>query len=158
MTKRVISRWIVQKVVREAAEGMGVVGATPELIAEKIEKREGTHLPVSIVENALEEMDDEFYEGEDELFAVDYRVRMKQKRADIYASLSLVLAIVFLIIGVTLGHVLLSYRFFMLCSMISGFVTAFFGALHSSTYVTWKSIVGLFISLEAQLLLLYMVQ
>ena len=155
MTKRVISRWIVQKVVREATEGMGVVGATPELISEKIEKREGSHLPVSIVEKALEEMDDEFYEGEDELFAVDYRVRMKQKRAGIYASLSLVLAIVFLSIGVTQGHALLSYRFFMLCSMISGFVSAIFGAVHSSTYVTWKSIMGLFISLEAQLL--YMV-
>jgi len=152
MRRRFISKWVVQKVVRETAEDMGLLGATPELISERIKKREGTHLPSSIVEKALDDLDDDFYAGDDELFDAQYMQRKKKERlGEVLSSISLVLALAFLGIGALLSPP--HYRpFFLAGSVILGYLPAIFNALYLSRYVTWKSVMGIAISLEAQLI------
>lgn len=157
MKRRFISKWVVQKVVREAAEDMGILGATPELISEKVKELAGAHLPNSIVEKALEDMGDEFYEGEDELFEEEYRERKKRERmGKIYSSISLVFAGLFFVSGALLGVIPSDFRpyypFFLGGSVIFGFLTAIFSAILASRYVTWRCALGLLISLEAQLI------
>jgi hypothetical protein len=152
MRRRFISKWVVQKVVRETAEDMGLLGATPELISERIKELEGTHLPTSIVEKALDDLDDNFYAGDDELFDVEYMQRKKKERAgEVGSSISLAFALAFLGIGALLcSH---HYRpFFLAGSVILGYLTAIFNALYLSRYITWKSVIGIAISLEAQVI------
>lgn len=152
MRRRFISKWVVQKVVRETAEDMGLLGATPELISEQVKKLEGTYLPSSIVEKALEDMDDDFYAGEAELFDAEYMQRKKKENmGNSLSSISLVLALAFLGIGTLIctDH----YRYFFLGgSAILGYLTAIFNVLYLSRYVTWKTVMGIAISLEAQLI------
>jgi hypothetical protein len=158
MKKRFISRWIVQKAVREVTEEMGILGATPELISEKVKELAGAYLPVSVVEKALEDMGDEFYAGEDEFFDEEYMARMKKERiGKVSSSISLVLAMVFFALGTFWGLFmplpLLSYCQFLLAgSVILGFLTSGFCVIFTSKYITWKGAMGIIIALEAQLI------